>query len=171
MNKTSITRIILPLILLTLLIGCKQTSAPTTVQEITAGTSCSLDGMTLADFPGPKAQIHYATGSPDFFCDTVEMFSIYLQPEQKKNITGIYTQDMGKANWEKPQGNWIDAKKAFYVLGSRKTGSMGPTLAAFSSQEVANKFASEFGGKVLNFSQVTPEMVDLTGGVIHDEHM
>ena len=87
MNKTSITRITLTLIFLTLLIGCKQASAPTTVQEITAGTSCSLDGMTLADFPGPKAQIHYATGSPDFFCDTVEMFSIYLQPEQKKNTT------------------------------------------------------------------------------------
>jgi len=171
MNKTLITRITLPLILVVLLIGCKQTSAPVVAQEITTGTSCSLDGMTLADFPGPKAQIHYATGEPDFFCDTMEMFSIYLQPEQKKNITGMYTQDMGKANWEKPQGSWIDAKTAFYVFGSKKTGSMGPTLAAFASQENANKFAAEFGGKVLNFSQVTPEIVDLTGGVIHDEHM
>ena len=171
MNKTLITRITLPLIFLLLLIGCKQTSAPVAVQEITTGTSCSLDGMTLADFPGPKAQIHYATGKPDFFCDTMEMFSIYLQPEQKKNITGMYTQDMGKANWEKPQGSWIDAKTAFYVFGSKKTGSMGPTLAAFASQDNANKFAAEFGGKVLNFSQVTPEIVDLTGGVIHDEHM
>ena len=171
MNKTLITRITLPLIFLLLLIGCKQTSAPVAAQEITTGTSCSLDGMTLADFPGPKAQIHYATGEPDFFCDTMEMFSIYLQPEQKKNITGMYTQDMGKANWEKPQGSWIDAKTAFYVFGSKKTGSMGPTLAAFASQETANKFAAEFGGKVLNFSQVTPEIVDVTGGVIHDEHM
>ncbi|MEI7574081.1 MAG: nitrous oxide reductase accessory protein NosL [Methylotenera sp.] len=171
MNKTLITRITLPLIFLLLLIGCKQTSAPVAAQEITTGTSCSLDGMTLADFPGPKAQIHYATGEPDFFCDTMEMFSIYLQPEQKKNITGMYTQDMGKANWEKPQGSWIDAKTAFYVFGSKKTGSMGPTLAAFASQDNANKFAAEFGGKVLNFSQVTPEIVDLTGGVIHDEHM
>jgi len=171
MNKTLITRITLPLILVVLLIGCKQTSAPVVAQEITTGTSCSLDGMTLADFPGPKAQIHYASGEPDFFCDTMEMFSIYLQPEQKKNITGMYTQDMGKANWEKPQGSWIDAKTAFYVFGSKKTGSMGPTLAAFASQDNANKFAAEFGGKVLNFSQVTPEIVDLTGGVIHDEHM
>ena len=83
----------------------------------------------------------------------------------------MYTQDMGKANWEKPQGSWIDAKTAFYVFGSKKTGSMGPTLAAFASQDNANKFAAEFGGKVLNFSQVTPEIVDLTGGVIHDEHI
>lgn len=171
MNKTLITRITLPIILVALLIGCKQTSPPVTAQEITAGTSCSLDGMTLADFPGPKAQIHYATGKPDFFCDTMEMFSIYLQPEQRKNITGIFTQDMGATDWKTPRGHWIDAKQAIYVLGSNKMGSMGPTVATFSHHLDAEKFANEFGGKVLNFSQVTPEMVDLTGGVIHDEHM
>lgn len=171
MNKTLITRITLPLIFVAVLAGCKQTSAPVVAQEITTATSCSLDGMILADFSGPKAQIHYSTGETDFFCDTVEMFSMYLQPEQKKHITAIYTQDMGKTNWEKPKNNWINAKEAFYVLGSKKTGSMGPTLAAFSSQEDANKFAAEFGGGVLNFTQVRPEMVDLTGGVMHDEHM
>lgn len=175
MNQTSLTRftlsLVLPLILLAMLTACSKPAAPVAPQEITAGTSCSLDGMTLADFPGPKAQIHYATGDPDYFCDTVEMFSIYLQPEQKKTITGIFTQDMGKADWEKPQGNWIDAKQAYYVLGSKKTGSMGPTLAAFIHQQDAEKFVNEFSGKVLRFDQVTPDMVDLTGGVVHDEHM
>jgi copper chaperone NosL len=171
MNQNPLIRLALPLIVVALLAACNKSVSSAAPQEITAGTSCSLDGMTLAEFPGPKGQIHYATGEPDFFCDTVEMFSIYLQPEQKKRITGIFTQDMGKADWEKPQGNWIDAKKAFYVLGSKKTGSMGPTLAAFSRQEDANKFASEFGGKTLPFDKVTPNMVDLTGGVVHDEHM
>ena len=28
--------------------------------EITASTSCELDGMLLTDYPGPKGQIHYA---------------------------------------------------------------------------------------------------------------
>ena len=149
----------------------KPAAPPVTPQEITASTSCSLDGMTLADFPGPKGQIHYAAGSPDFFCDTMEMFSIYLQPEQKKRITGIFTQDMGKTDWEKPQSNWIDARQAFYVLGSKKTGSMGPTLAAFNSQKDAESFAKSFGGKVLRFEQVTSDMVNLTGGVIHDKDM
>lgn len=171
MNQILLTRLTLPLILIALLTACSKPLAPATPQEITAGTSCSLDGMTLADFPGPKGQIQYSTSHPDFFCDTVEMFSIYLQPEQKRHITGVFTQDMAKANWEKPQGHWIDAKQAFYVLGSKKTGSMGPTLAAFSSQQDADKFAKEFGGQVLNFSQIKPDMVDLTGGATHDEHM
>jgi len=171
MNQTSLIRFTLPLVFIAVLAACNKPAAPVAPQEITAGTSCSLDGMTLADFPGPKGQIHYAVGKPDFFCDTVEMFSIYLQPEQKKRITGIFTQDMGKTDWGKPQGNWIDAKQAFYVLGSKKTGSMGPTLGAFARQQDAENFAAEFGGKVLRFDQVTPDMADLTGGVVHDEHM
>lgn len=171
MNQTSLIRYVLPLFLVSVLAACGKPTASAVPQEITAGTSCSLDGMTLADFPGPKAQIHYATGEPDYFCDTVEMFSIYLKPEQKKRITGIFTQDMGKSDWDAPKGNWVDAKQAFYVFGSKKTGSMGPTLAAFAIKQDAEKFANEFGGKVVVFDQVTPEMVDLSGGVVHDEHM
>lgn len=171
MNQISFIRYFLPLFLVTVLVACGKPAAPVVPQEITAGTSCSLDGMTLADFPGPKAQIHYATGEPDYFCDTMEMFSIYLKPEQKKRITGIFTQDMGKSDWEVPKGNWVDATQAFYVVGSKKTGSMGPTLAAFSIKQVADKFAKEFGGKVLSFDLVTLDMVDLSGGVVHDEHM
>ncbi len=64
-------------------------------QEITANTFCALDGMLLLDYPGSKAQIHYDQGSPEFFCDTVEMFAIYLEPEQKKRVVAIYTQDYG----------------------------------------------------------------------------
>jgi copper chaperone NosL len=171
MKPISLVRLGLPFVLAVVLAACNKPTASEAPQEITAGTACSLDGMILSEFPGPKAQIHYATGEPDFFCDTFEMFSIYLQPEQKKRISGIYTQDMGKTDWEKPQSNWIDARQAYYVLGSNKTGSMGPTLAAFARQPDAENFAKKFGGKVLRFEQVTPDMVDLTGGVVHDEHM
>lgn len=127
--------------------------------------------MTLLDFPGPKAQIQYSAGAPEFFCSTMEMFSIYLQPEQKRRITGIFTQDMGKTDWENPKGNWFDAKKGFYVLDSKKLGAMGPTLGAFTRKEDAEAFAKQYGGKVLQFGQVTIEMVSMSGSVLHDERM
>ncbi len=139
--------------------------------EPTRNTACALDGMLLLDYPGPKAQIHYDQGPPDFFCDTVEMFSIYLKPEQQKRIKGIFTQDMGKADWDNPRDHWIDAKTAFYVLGSKKLGSMGPTLAAFAKQEDAQAFARQYGGKVLKFDEVKPDMVILDGGVMRDQPM
>lgn len=161
----------IPFILLLALTACERPQETVEAQSITSETACSLDGMILADFPGPKAQIHYASGAPEFFCDTTEMFSVYLQPEQKTRIVAIYTQDMGRTDWEKPDGHWIDARQAHYVLGSSKMGSMGPTLAAFARREAAEAFAGQFGGRVLQFAEVTPDMIDLSGGVIHDQHM
>lgn len=163
-----------PLLMLAVVLalaGCKAADQVAEPLEISSSTPCSLDGMVLADYPGPKAQIHYAQGEPDFFCDTVEMFSIYLRPEQKRGITGVFVQDMGKADWMTPKGNWIDARNAFYVVGSRREGSMGPTIASFSSDLDAQKFAAEYGGKVLPFDKVTPDMVVLDGGIIHDQRM
>lgn len=139
--------------------------------EIAADTYCSLDGMTLADYPGPKAQIHYAQGEPEFFCDTVEMFSLLLQPEQQRKVVAVYVNDMGSTDWEQPAGHWIDAKTAVYVFGSRRRGSMGPTIASFASAAAASAFANEYGGRVHRFDEITADMVALDGGVIKDRGM
>ena len=94
-------RLVLAAFAATVLVGCGQSATETAVLplEINQGTSCSLDGMLLADYPGPKAQIHYAgQAEPDYFCDTVEMFHMFLNPEQVRVVRGIFVQDMGKAD-------------------------------------------------------------------------
>ena len=80
-----------------LLAACSQQAAQNIAPvEITRETACSLDGMTLADYPGPKAQILYAEATaPEYFCDLMEMFDIYLKPEQARKVDAIYVQDMG----------------------------------------------------------------------------
>jgi copper chaperone NosL len=169
----AIRKLLLPLLLTAALAACQQAAPPATVAvEIDPSTTCSLDGMILADYPGPKAQIHYeGAARPEFFCDTVEMFSIYLAPEQARKVKAVFVQDMAKANWDKPLGNWIDARSAFYVQGSKRHGSMGPTFASFAREEDARKFAAEQGGKVLRFAEVTPDMAALHGGALHDQKM
>jgi len=151
--------------------ACSRKEAPPVPQETTAGTTCTLDGMLLHDYPGPKAQIHYDDGATEFFCDTVEMFSILLRPESQRRIRAVYAQDMGQADWKQPRGHWIDARTAWYVHGSQIKGSMGPTFAAFARQQDAEDFARKHDGKVLRFDQVTIEMADLRGGAAHDERM
>ena len=166
-------RLLLAAALTALLAACQgPASAPVAVVEIDRSTACSLDGMLLADYPGPKAQIHYENATaPEFFCDTVEMFSVYLNPEQARKVKGLYVQDMAKADWNAPVGHWIDAKTAFYVQGSKRHGSMGPTFASFAREEDARKFTAENGGKVLRFTEVTPDMAALDGGALHDKKM
>ena len=147
------------LALLAALGACSQSAQKIAAQEPTADTACSLDGMVLKDYAGPKAQIHYTEGKPDFFCDLTELFSVILMPEHKRAVAAMYVQDMGKTEWEHPQGNWIDAKTAFYVVGSRKHGSMGPTFGSFSSMQDAEAFAQKEGGKVLRFEQIGADMI------------
>ena len=152
--------------------GPSEKSAAVAPHEIDHATSCSLDGMLLADDPGPKAQIHFAgQDEPEYFCDTMEMFNVYLNPEQVRTVRGLFVQDMGKADWNEPRGNWIDARQAFYVQGSSQRGSMGPTFASFASRADADKFAAQYGGKVYAFTEITPEMAVLDGGAIHDSSM
>lgn len=140
--------------------------------EITTGTSCELDGMLLGDYPGPKAQIHYAGQErPAFFCDTVEMFNTLLAAEQVRAVRAVYVQDMAKADWNQPRGNWFPAATGYYVLGSNVHGSMGPTIASFAQQADAERFAQEHGGKVLHYADVSLDMVDLRGGALHDTRM
>ncbi|MCL2657525.1 MAG: nitrous oxide reductase accessory protein NosL [Betaproteobacteria bacterium] len=132
---------------------------------------CALDGMILSDYPGPKGQIRYAGGEADFFCDTTEILSMLLEPEQSRSITGAYVQDMAHTDWEKPAGHWVDAKTAFYVGGSNMHGAMGPTFASFSQRSDADSFAAQHGGKVYAFKELTPQMLKLDGGVINDQGM
>lgn len=151
-----------------LLAGCTNSAGPATAVEPGPDTACSLDGMMLADFPGPKAQIVYSEGPPEFFCDLMELFGALHEPEQKRGVAALFVQDMGKTSWDRPVGNWIDARAALYVVGSRKQGSMGSTFASFSSREDADAFVRAEGGRVVKFGQVTPDMLMMDSAAGND---
>ncbi|MBK7717936.1 MAG: nitrous oxide reductase accessory protein NosL [Simplicispira sp.] len=149
--------------------GPRQHSPPV---EIDRSTSCELDGMLLADYPGPKAQIHYdGQAQPAFFCDTTELLNTLLAGEQVRAIRAVYVQDMAQADWDHPEGHWTDAQAAFYVLGSKRHGSMGPTVGSFAKEADAQRFAADYGGKVFPFAAIQPDMVDLSGGAMQDNRM
>ena len=157
------------------LAACGDSSKPaasTTPVEITQGTSCELDGMLLMDYPGPKGQIHFADAEqPLFYCDTMEVLNTLLLPEQVRKVDAVYVQDMGKTDWDNPQGAWIDARSALYVRGSKRKGSMGPTFASFGSEADARQFVAQYGGEWLRMPDIKPEMVDLRGGANLDSRM
>ncbi|RDI98485.1 nitrous oxide reductase accessory protein NosL [Dyella solisilvae] len=157
--------------LFVLLAACAQQAATQAPVDPRADAHCELDGMTLADYPGPKGQIRYEDGKTVYFCDTLELLSMLLHPEQVRAVAGAYTQDMAHADWDHPQGHWIEATKAYYVRGAHRSGSMGPTLASFAGQADAQVFAKQFGGEVLTYKQITPEMVRLDGAAGGDMGM
>lgn len=120
---------------------------------------CHLCGMLITRFDGPKGEVfRKEQGDKVFkFCSTRDMFSYYLDPENTRNVSQMLVHDMSKMPWGSDSIDdkyFIDAKSAWYVVGSEKTGAMGATLASFSQQEDAKAFAVEFGGKVLSFNDI-----------------
>ncbi|MBF0487440.1 MAG: nitrous oxide reductase accessory protein NosL [Nitrospirae bacterium] len=137
--------------------GCSgEMERPVGAVELTRKHACAVCGMILVDFPGAKGQIHYTDGKYDVFCGTMDMFTYYWQPDTPKNIVAIYTNDMGDANWKT---KWIDARKAFYVCDTKKSGAMGDPFMPFLDEEKAGNFVKLYGGEVLGFDNITPDML------------
>ncbi|MGB0936387.1 MAG: nitrous oxide reductase accessory protein NosL [Colwellia sp.] len=125
--------------------------------EIESSDECHLCGMLITRFNGPKGELfRKVQGEKVYkFCSTRDMFSYYLEPENKRNVSQMLVHDMSKMPWEEINNkHFIDAKLAWYVINSSKTGAMGKTLASFSTKADAKVFAKEFGGDVLSFAEI-----------------
>lgn len=163
--KQTLSTLLVTLFSVSLLFSCsKNEEGAQSLHEavaIESSDECHLCGMLISNFSGPKGElfrkgITEADGnSVKKFCSTRDMFSFYLDPENKRNVTTMLVHDMSKSPWDTPNDAYfIDARNAWFVAGSSKTGAMGKTLASFSMQTQAQEFAEEFGGKVLSFAQI-----------------
>ncbi len=131
------------------------------VMAIERGDECHLCGMIITEFPGPKGQL-YQRGSEQSlkFCSTRDMFAYLLDPEHKHAIQTVYVHDMAITPWDSPDDEfYIDARTAWYVVGHNKKGAMGPTLASFADQNIANTFAEQYGGKLYRFEDIVQQLV------------
>jgi len=149
---------------LIVLSACKQDDKPALTASpaaISGEDECALDGMIVANYPGPKAQIQYRQkGRRDFFCETKELFHVYIEPGMEAKVAALYVQNTALIDWEKPVNSWIEAKGAFYVVGAGIDGSMGPTYAPFKSRDDAAPFIKKYGGDIMTFNEV----IKLIGG-------
>jgi copper chaperone NosL len=155
--------IIALIIITTSLISCsdntKQQEVIHQAVAMESSDECHLCGMLITRFDGPKGEAFRKEQGDTVlkFCSTRDMFSYYLDPENKRNVAQMLVHDMSKMPWGSDSINdkyFIDAKLAWFVFGSEKTGAMGKTLASFSQESDANAFAAEFGGQVSRFQEI-----------------
>ncbi|MGK7871009.1 nitrous oxide reductase accessory protein NosL [Falsiroseomonas sp. E2-1-a20] len=115
-------------------------------------------GMTLVEHTGPKGQalLRDAT-APVWFSSARDTIAYSHLAERPSAIRALYVSDMAKAqSWDDPGAtNWVDARQAYFVLGSTRRGGMGAEEAVpFSDRGAAERFVAEHGGHVLAFAEV-----------------
>ena len=151
--------ILLALCLLGLLLSSPLGAADYKMPKPTAKEKCPVCGMFVAKYPDWLAAVRLRNGSHVYFDGAKDMFK-YLHDMKKydparkpADIETIAVMDYyGLA--------WIDARKAWYVLGSDVYGPMGRELIPLEKEADAREFMKDHKGeRIIRFSEATPEVI------------
>ncbi len=154
-----------PLLALALLAACDDETtralpSPLTLNDEAAGYYCQ---MVILEHDGPKGQL-FLDGmiAPLWFSQVRDGLAYLKSPEQEGVVLVLYVNDMGRAiSYSEPGGdNWIDAREAFYVVGSDAIGGMGaPEMVPFGDPAKAEEFAATHGGTIMKLDEISAESV------------
>jgi copper chaperone NosL len=152
--------------LVTLAGGCDSRSPgspPPQPAEVQADSTGHYCGMLLADHEGPKGQVHLASRDrPVWFSSVRDTIAFTRLPDEPRDVTAIYVNDMARAKrWEQPEpGAWVDARQAWFVIGSDRRGGMGaPEAVPFSDAAAAEAFRATHGGRVVRMGDIPDDYV------------
>lgn len=136
-----------------------QTVENIAAKPIAESERCPVCGMYPAKYSKWHAQIVFKNGEHTSFDSAAEMFRFLnnMKKYDNKHIAADIAKIFVPAY---NTGDWLDAKQAFYIAGSKAKGPMGNDFPAFAKQEDANRFIQKFGGNVLGFEQVTPALLN-----------
>ena len=119
--------------------------------------ACSGCGMIVSAWPGPKAQVIEADEKKETFCSVRCMLCHTLDRVDLEQLA-LAVHDTARVDWEHPgEGVAIDAKKAWFVVGSRRRATMGASIAPFATEDEARLFQETWGGTLMSYGELSVE--------------
>jgi nitrous oxide reductase accessory protein NosL len=147
----------LGVVLLIVAAGSAQTKSPVAPSK---KDKCPVCGMFVYKYPDWLAEIVFKDESVDFFDGAKDLFKYYFNLSKyrpgkiKRDIAAIYVTEYYDMKW-------IDARKAFFIIGSDVYGPMGHELIPFATEADARTFMKDHRGKqILRFEEVTPQVIE-----------
>ena len=124
--------------------------------QVPKEVKCPVCGMFVAKYPKWAALIT-EDDNTHYFDGVKDMMKFYIFdvdfPYDRTKISNIEVTDFYTLKA-------IDAKKAFYVVGSDVFGPMGNELIPFLTKDAAQNFMSDHSGdQVIIFDDITPKLV------------
>lgn len=134
--------------------------------EVPKEVKCPVCGMFVAKYPKWAARIEVATHK-HYFDGVKDMMKFYIFdvdfPYDRNKIVKIEVTDFYTLRA-------IDAKAAFYVIGSDVYGPMGNELIPFLTKDAAQNFMGDHGAeKILHFDEISPKLVMGLDGLEYTE--
>jgi copper chaperone NosL len=158
--RPTAAKILFSLTLFVLIFGMNLSNADEPEVTIKKTDRCPVCGMFVYKYPKWVAQILFKDGSYYFYDGAKDMFkhifdtAKYTAGKKAEDIKAIYVTDYYEVEL-------IDAKSAFFVVGSDVLGPMGHELLPFKDQESAQEFMEDHKGKsIIRFQDVTPAVIE-----------
>lgn len=134
--------------------------------EVPKEAKCPVCGMFVSKYPKWVALIEVES-KKHYFDGVKDMMKFYIFdidfPYDRSKISNISVTDFYTLHA-------IDAKKAFYVIGSDLFGPMGNELIPFLTKEAALNFMNDHNGeKIITFDEITPKLVMSLDGIEYTE--
>jgi nitrous oxide reductase accessory protein NosL len=146
---------LLGVLLLASLAGAAERGMP----KPTAKDKCPVCGMFVAKYPDWTMVVLFKDGSHVFFDGAKDMFKYffnmtrYTSAKRTEDIQAIMVKDYYRLAF-------MDARKAWYILGSDVYGPMGRELIPLEKEADAKEFMKDHQGKgILRFPDVTMEVI------------
>jgi len=144
---------------ISILSACEKSAAPIPPAQNIAGDEIGyFCRMLLVNHTGPKGQIHLTNQEdPLWFTSVRDTLAFTQLPGESKAIAAIYVNDLAHTPLDssEPSPHWLDAKAAWFVMGSDAIGGMGmPELVPFASRQVAENFIEKHGGHLAQFDDI-----------------
>ncbi len=159
----SVPRLLLTLLLVLFLFGCKKEQHQAPVQtkaQNFKGDSCAACGMILREQSSPRGQVVHRDGKRAYFCSISDMLSYLEAPSPHGRAKAIYVEFLSpKANpktFATASRPWLAAEKAIYVLGVAKPRVMGVPILTYETERQARYIAQKWKGKVFRWKQLKP---------------
>lgn len=106
---------------------------------------CRVCGMWIDQYQRTAAELVYKDGQKEHTCGVVCMFRI-LEDEGFEAFSAFTVRDFDS-------GAVVDAREAFYSIGSRVIPDMIPNIIAFKDRASAEAFQAKEGGEVIDFER------------------
>lgn len=146
--------------MLVCLISLAALAEPTDLSPPGPKDTCPVCGMFVALYPDWIATVRYQDGHLHHFDGAKDLFKYLLDlPKWAPNHQLDQIDAIGVTEYYSVQR--IDARKAFYVIGSDVLGPMGHELIPLENEADAKEFLQDHAGRrILRFDEVSLPLLD-----------